>query len=115
MENHLTQQHCVPCEGGTAPLTETEETNYLTAVPNWKIVRTGVHKIQREITLKNFIAAVELINHIAKIAESEGHHPNLHLHDFKKLRVVLYTHAIGGLSTNDFIMAAKIDELLSKP
>lgn len=107
----LNQKHCVPCEGGTAPLTQEEEEKYLSAVPNWQIDRTGVHQISRDFQCKNFMDAVSFISKIAELAEAEGHHPNLYLHDFKFLKVTLYTHAITGLSENDFIMAVKIDEL----
>ena len=107
----LSQKHCVPCEGGTKPLPKKEEEAYLSAVPEWKIERTGTHQLTREIVLGNFKQAIAFIGQIAKIAEAEGHHPNLYLHDYKKLRIELYTHAIGGLSTNDFILAAKINKL----
>lgn len=108
---NLTSKHCVPCEGGTEPLTADQENMYLTAVPEWSIDRsTSEHWISRDFTCKNFSDAVALIQDIAKIAEEEGHHPDLRLHDYKFLEVKLLTHAIHGLSENDFILAAKIDE-----
>lgn len=109
---HLQKGHCVPCEGGTAPLTNAQEDMYLSAVPDWKLDRSGVHQLKREFTVKNFKAVLELVNKIGHIAEAEGHHPNLYLYEFKHVRVELYTHAIGGLSENDFILAAKIDQLV---
>lgn len=109
----LVHQHCVPCEGGTKPLPQTEEDTYVTATPGWSINRSGIHQIERELTLAHFMEAVALVQKIAQLAESEGHHPNLYLHDYKLLKIELYTHAIGGLSVNDFIMAAKINELLN--
>ena len=113
IKGSLSHQHCIPCEGGTEPLNRQEEENYLSAVSGWEILRESKpHQLLKNIQLKNFTQVIELINHIAKIAEAEGHHPNLYLHDYKHLRIELYTHAIGGLSTNDFILAAKIDELL---
>lgn len=107
----LKQGHCVPCEGGTAPLTETEENNYHDAAPQWEIHRDGVHTITRTFECKDFKEAVSLLNKIADTAEQEQHHPNINLHDYKKVTVELFTHAINGLSTNDFIMAVKINEL----
>lgn len=108
----LTRKHCVPCEGGTAPLTPEQENMYLSAVPEWRIDRsTPEHWISRDFPCKNFAAAVAMIQDIAKIAEEEGHHPDLRLHDYKFLEVKLLTHAIHGLSENDFILAAKIDEI----
>lgn len=109
----LTQKHCVPCEGGTAPLTNDQEEMYLSAVPNWQLDRTdSVHWLKRDIQCKNFTDCIDLVNKIAVLAESEGHHPDLRLHNYKQLEVLLTTHAIKGLSENDFIMAAKINELL---
>ena len=107
----LKQGHCVPCEGGATPLTEIEENNYHDATPNWEIARAGVHQLVREFVFKDFKETIAFINKIAEIANAEDHHPNLYLHDYKKLKVELYTHAIGGLSTNDFIVAAKINEI----
>lgn len=109
---HLTQGKCKPCEGGVDPLTAEEVKPYLTAVPAWHQESvSGVNCIVREFTKKNFVDAVQFIQKIAEVAEAEGHHPDIHLTDYKQLRVELTTHAIGGLSVNDFILAAKIDTL----
>jgi 4a-hydroxytetrahydrobiopterin dehydratase len=110
-DSDLTQKHCVPCEGGTDPLTTDQENMYHSAVPEWQVNREATHTITRKFLFKNFAAALRFVNQVGEIAESEGHHPNLHLHDFKYVTIELYTHAIGGLSENDFIMAAKIDQL----
>lgn len=109
----LLKGHCVPCEGETEPLTEAEENNYHDAISKWEINRDAVHRLIREFEFQNFKEAITFINKVADIAETEGHHPNIHLHDYKKLTIELYTHAINGLSTNDFILAVKINELLS--
>lgn len=111
MNDNLTAKHCVPCEGGTQPLSITEENAYASAVENWHIHREDTHLLEREFQLANFKKVLAFVNKIGELAESEGHHPNLYIHSYKKLKVTLYTHAIGGLSMNDFIMAAKIDEL----
>jgi len=107
----LSQKHCVPCEGGMDPLTNGREDELHSAVPEWEIIRSNAHQLVREFPLKNFQHGLVLVNKIGELAETEGHHPNLYLHDYKYLRVELYTHAIGGLSENDFIMAVKINEL----
>lgn len=112
--NDLLHQHCVPCEGGTQPLNETDENNYLSATAGWSINRTQVHQIEKNVVSTNFKAAVALINQIAELAEAEGHHPNLYLHNYKELKIELFTHNIGGLSVNDYIMAAKINEMLER-
>lgn len=111
--SELKKGHCVPCEGTEAPLTNELEDQYHSATPDWTLDRSGEHKITREVQTKNFMDAVSLINKIAEIAESEGHHPNLSIFEYKHLKIELYTHAIKGLSMNDFIVAVKIDELLN--
>jgi 4a-hydroxytetrahydrobiopterin dehydratase len=112
-QNELRKGHCVPCEGSEAQLTIELEDQYLHSVPEWTIDRSTVHRITREIEAKNFMAAVSLLNKVAAIAESEGHHPNFSIYGYKYLKIELYTHAIKGLSMNDFILAVKIDELLN--
>jgi 4a-hydroxytetrahydrobiopterin dehydratase len=107
--NQLSKHHCVPCEGGTAPLTPAEYEVYLPQLKDWIVLEQK--SIQRHFEFKNFSAAVDFINEIAKVAESEGHHPDLFLHDYRQVTVTLSTHAIKGLSINDFVMAQKIDEL----
>lgn len=95
-------------------MTIEEEDQYRSAVAEWELSREGTHQLKRELTLKNFKEVIALVNQIGELAEHEGHHPNLYIYSYKKLRVELYTHAIGGLSMNDFIMAAKINEIVNK-
>lgn len=104
----LKNHHCVPCEGGTVPLTRAEFSVYLPQVQNWQFLEND-KKIQREFLFKNFAEAITFVNKVADIAESEGHHPDVFIHDYKKVTITLWTHAIGGLSVNDFVMAIKID------
>lgn len=104
----------MPCEGRSEPLSESDENMYLEAVKDWELDRSGVHQLSRELVLGNFGKVLGVVNKVGQLAESEGHHPNLYMYEYKKLRIELYTHAIGGLSMNDFIMAAKIDELLGQ-
>ncbi len=112
MENDFTKKHCVPCEGGTPPLPAESIKDYLKYAPGW-IAATDSKKITREFKFKNFKGAMAFVNDVAKIAEGEGHHPDLHIF-YNVVRVELSTHAIGGLSENDFILAAKINERLAK-
>lgn len=106
----LTQKKCAPCEGVDKPLTSQEINEKLKLVSGWKN-SSNDKVISREWTTKNFMAAIEFINKIAQLAEAEGHHPDIHLSQYRRLRIDLSTHAIGGLSENDFILAAKINEL----
>lgn len=105
----LTDQKCVPCEEGTKPLTQEEATPYLEEVKEWKL-EDGGKKIERKFKFNDFKEALEFVNKIGEIAEAEGHHPDIGL-GWGKVEVELSTHSIGGLSVNDFILAAKIDKL----
>jgi 4a-hydroxytetrahydrobiopterin dehydratase len=106
----LVAKHCVPCEGGMAPMARDEAERYLSGLPGWKLVDGEPAKITRSLKLKDFAQAMTFVNEIAQLAESEGHHPDICI-SWNRVRLELVTHAIGGLSMNDFIMAAKINEL----
>lgn len=107
----LRRKKCLPCEGGVPAITAEQVPQYSQATPKWTVADD--HKsISRKINCKNFVAAMGMMNQIAEIAEAEQHHPDLHLTGYRQLRIDLMTHAIGGLSENDFIVAAKIDEIL---
>ncbi len=107
----LTQKHCVPCEGGVPPMAEDQITRYLNEIGGgWQHKPGLVHKITKEFTFKDFRAAMAFVNKIANLAEREGHHPDMAIF-YNKLKLELFTHAIHGLSENDFILAAKIEEL----
>lgn len=104
----------MPCEGGVLPMTAAEQQPYWESIDSaWKPEQLGgAEAIVREVVGKNFLDVVEHVNAIAALAQDEGHHPNLYVYAYKHLRIELSTHAIGGLSVNDFILAAKIDALL---
>jgi len=109
-EKNLLDLKCEPCEGGIPPLTKKEEKKYGKQVDNWKIDREETHKISREFEFEDFVNAIKFVNEVAELAEEEGHHPNIHIY-YNLVDLVLYTHAIGGLSENDYILAAKINEI----
>ena len=106
----LHEKHCVPCEGKVPPLSTNEEERLLNEI-HWDISREGVHRIRKTYKFKDFKEAMEFVNRVAQVAEEENHHPNLSI-SYNRVSVELYTHAVEGLSENDFIMAAKIDHLL---
>ena len=108
----LTKKHCVPCEEGGDPMSERDENKYIKQIPSWTLIKDGTHKITRQFKFKNFKKAMEFVNSIADLAESEGHHPDIKI-VYNKVRLELFTHAFGGLSENDFIMAAKINKLFA--
>ena len=106
----LAKQKCVPCEGGTPPLRADEIAGFMGELASpWEVV--DEKKIQKSFSFKNFVEAMEFVNKIAHIAEEEGHHPDLHIF-YNKVTIELWTHAVGGLSKNDFILAAKIEALI---
>lgn len=106
----LVNQKCVPCSAGASTLQGEELKKYFESTPGWEGY-DGDTKIQKNFEFENFTKAIDFINQVARLAEDEGHHPNLYLHDFNKVKVELWTHKIQGLHQNDFIMAAKIDML----
>ena len=110
MEN-LSTKKCEPCEGGVDPLTRKDFEVYLEQVNEWTIVENDT-KMEREYEFKDFKEALDFVIRAGEIAEEEGHHPNIYIHDWNKVKMTLYTHAIGGLSINDFVVAVKIDQLL---
>lgn len=108
MQESLIQKKCRPCEAGTKPLGEPQISHYLNDLEDWALANEET-LLFREYIMKNFLDAIAFMEQIAGIAEEENHHPDFHLTGYKKLRIELSTHAIGGLSENDFIMAAKIN------
>ena len=110
MSDDLLSRTCTPCRGGVPPLTRAEAEGYLEQAPGWALVDEG-RRIERSFAFKNFKEALDFVTKIGNLAESEGHHPDLHIEGYRNVSVELWTHAIGGLSENDFIVAAKIDEL----
>ncbi len=107
----LSQSKCKPCEGGVPKLTADQAAAFARSTPQWSVDGDSL-MIRRKVNCKSFVKAVERINQICEIAEQQQHHPDLHLTGYRHLEIVLTTHAIGGLSENDFIVAAHIDRLL---
>jgi 4a-hydroxytetrahydrobiopterin dehydratase len=106
----LTQKHCAPCEGGVPPLSQGEAEAQAKALEGWSLTPDG-KRIRRKWTVRNFMAGIDFFRKVADLAEAEGHHPDLHLEGYRQVIVEITTHAIGGLSENDFILAAKINDL----
>jgi len=108
--NELRQKHCAACEGGVSALSPEQVVDYLASLPLWRLTGDG-QRICREWRVKDFVTALDFFHSIGRIAEEEGHHPDLHLVGYRNLAVEIWTHAVGGLTENDFILAAKIDTL----
>lgn len=107
--SHLTSKKCVPCEGGVPTLTPEEVEKFNGEVPVWNVNEEAT-QIYRTFSFRDFATAMVFVNAVASLAEDEGHHPDLQI-NYSKVTLTLWTHAIGGLSENDFILAAKIDQL----
>ena len=107
----LTDKSCKPCEGGVAPLTSSEAEAAMPQIEGWVLSQDG-KMISRNFQFKNFYQTMAFINAMAWIANSEDHHPDFSA-GYKTCEVGYTTHAIGGLSENDFICAAKINALLN--
>lgn len=105
----LTAKRCVACRGGTPPLTAEQAGEYLVATPEWAL-SDAADRLARSFTFKDFRDAMAFVNRVADLAEEEGHHPDFAIH-WNRVEIVLWTHKIGGLHENDFIMAAKIDRV----
>ena len=104
---NLTDKKCVPCEGGTPPLDAGKISTYLEQLRSqWEVL--DQKKIRKEFKFKSFKEAIAFVNTVADLAESEGHHPDIHVL-YNRVVIELWTHAVGGLSENDFILAAKIE------
>jgi 4a-hydroxytetrahydrobiopterin dehydratase len=104
----LTEQKCEPCRGGTPPLSRQEAMVLLSEIPDWTLNDSS---IERTFQFRDFKEAIGFVNKVADIANEQDHHPDIHIY-YNKVRIELSTHKIAGLSKNDFILAAKIDELL---
>ena len=105
----LAKRKCIPCEGGTEPFSPQEVETYMSYLKEgWEVV-DGV-KIQHKYKFEDFKKAMEFVNKVAEIANEEDHHPDIFI-SYSRVTITLSTHAIGGLSPNDFIVAAKIETI----
>lgn len=103
---------CLPCEGGIAACSIEEAGRWMKGLNDWELDEAG-KKIGKSWKLRNFMDCLAKANQIGALAEEETHHPDLHIENYRMLRIEIWTHAIGGLSENDFILAAKIDQIMS--
>ena len=103
----LAQRRCIPCEGGVPPLEKAQVEKLLGELHGWSLNGKWITK---EFNFSDFVTAMSFVNRVAEVAEAEGHHPDIHIH-YNRVRFDIWTHAIDGLSENDFILAAKIEAL----
>jgi 4a-hydroxytetrahydrobiopterin dehydratase len=105
----LAQMRCVPCRGGEPALSDAEINNLLSLLPGWQIVEVdGIKRIEKTFHFDNFAHALAFTNAVGALAEEQDHHPQL-VTEWGQVKVAFWTHAVGGLHQNDFIMAAKTE------
>jgi len=109
MPSELARKTCIPCRGGVPPLSDHEIEELLKQVNGWAVMES--HHLVKEFTFPDFLQALAAVNRVGAIAEEQGHHPNLYL-TWGHMRVEIWTHKIDGLTESDFILAAKIDEVV---
>ena len=112
--DQLLEIKCEACQRGAPTVTAEESREFHAQVPEWAlVVRDEIRRLERDFSFQNFVDALRFTNAIGALAEEEGHHPAL-LTEWGSVRVTWWTHKIGGLHRNDFIMAAKTDELFTR-
>jgi len=104
----LSGKECVPCKGGIPPLKGEELRKLNKQLENWKIVKE--HHLEKEYKFKDFKEALDFTNKVGMLAEEQNHHPDIYL-SYGKVKIILWTHKIDGLTESDFIFAAKVDEV----
>ena len=112
--NDLLKKKCVPCEGETTPFDISEIHKYQKKVDDWDVVKNGngIFYLNKKFRFKNFLESQNFINKVGDLSENEGHHPDLSF-GWGYAEIKITTHAIEGLSENDFILATKIDQLIN--
>ena len=112
--NDLLEKKCVPCEGGAIAFDISEIHNYQKKVDGWDVLKDDKKNffLEKNFKFKNFLESQNFVNEVGKVSEQEGHHPDI-LFGWGYAKIAITTHAIGGLSENDFILAAKIDKLFN--
>ena len=109
----LHSKKCVPCSGESDRCSESDVQDYLQQLSGWVLTNDG-QRIRKDWKKRNFLESLAFFNAVGEIAEAEAHHPDLHLEGYQNVWIEIWTHTVGGLSENDFILAAKIDALDSK-
>ena len=110
----LLNKKCLPCEGGVIPFDISEIHKYQKKVDGWNIIKDneGIYCLEKNFKFENFVKSQDFVNKVGKISEEEGHHPDINF-GWGYAKINITTHAIKGLSENDFILAAKIDDMIN--
>jgi len=108
--SELAERQCVPCRGGVPPVKGDEITEMSSQLPDWQVVNE--HHLQRNYRFKDFRETLDFVNRVGELAEEQGHHPDI-CFGWGKADITIWTHKIDGLTESDFVLAAKIDKLLT--
>jgi len=108
----LASKSCVPCRGGVPPLSTDQAEKLLRQTPGWTVAEGGT-RLRRSFEFRDFVEAMRFVNRVADLAEEQGHHPDIAIH-WNRVDLTLWTHKIGGLHENDFILAARVNALLEE-
>ena len=110
--NKLSEKKCVPCEGGVPALDISEIHKYQKKIDGWDVIKNEkkIYFLEKKLSFKNFVESQKFVNEVGRISEEEGHHPEI-LFGWGYAKINISTHAIEGLSENDFILASKIDKI----
>ena len=110
--SELFDKKCVPCEGGVPELDISEIHKYQKKIDGWDVIKNekNIHFLEKKFKFKNFVESQKFVNEVGRISEEEGHHPEI-LFGWGYAKINISTHAIEGLSENDFILASKIDKI----
>lgn len=112
--SNLTSKKCIPCSVDMPPMERAKAEDLIKDLPDWQLTEeNNILRIKKVYKFKDFKEALSFVNKVGAIAEAEGHHPNINLHDWNKVEIENYTHKINGLHENDFILATKIEEQVS--
>ncbi len=106
----LNQKQCIPCRVGIPTLSDSEEDRLKSELTSWTLDRGKIHQLKKSYQYSDFKESMIFVNRVADLANSEGHHPDICIH-YNRVDLTLFTHKIGGLHENDFILASKIDEI----
>ncbi len=109
MDERLTQKTCVPCQGEISALVISEAEELLVQTPGWQLKEKG-HHLHKRYEFNDFLGSLSFVNKLGKLAEAEGHHPDIEL-GWGRVKIIIWTHKIDGLSESDFILAAKISAI----
>ena len=110
--SELFEKKCVPCEGGVPALDISEIHKYQKKIDGWDVIKNekNIHFLEKKSIFKNFVESQKFVNEVGRVSEEEGHHPEI-LFGWGYAKINISTHAIEGLSENDFILASKIDKI----